>query len=88
MRTYIDLLTRYLPSPEDWYPSYPDGTVRALGFWRPRERWGRVCVWGMDDTGFERDFVDREALSREVAWVAGLAYVTRQMLTDRGWRRA
>lgn len=44
---------------DNWYPNYPNGKVQ-LSLLRlrgcPDKRNWRVCVWGYDDFGLERDF--------------------------------
>lgn len=52
---------------ETWFPTREDGTVKAtfvaLMTGARVDAW-RVCVWGEDDFGMERDFKDRmEALA-------------------------
>lgn len=52
---------------ETWFPTREDGTVKAafvaLMTDGHVDAW-RVCVWGEDDFGMERDFKDRmEALA-------------------------
>jgi len=49
---------------EPWYGTYEDGTVVAsfMSLMRGAEVSGwRVCVWGTDDFGMERDFESRAA---------------------------
>lgn len=54
----------FLPTQDDWYPNHARNTVRIRvheifmnssktkkSFW-----WGRISIWGADDTGMEKDF--------------------------------
>jgi len=79
----MKIIDVYKPTHDDWYPSYqvegwdnlqlvcvsfiqtgPD-PARGNGQWR-------VCVWGADDCGMERDYDDRsEAMTmfyRVISW--------------------
>ncbi|MCA9495832.1 MAG: hypothetical protein KC589_02730 [Nanoarchaeota archaeon] len=46
---------------DDWYPNYPNDMVKVSFLKLPNilqnsdDEW-RVCVWGNDDFGLERDF--------------------------------
>lgn len=53
-------------SPHSWHPSFPGGLVRVRYTWiaRAGRTFGRISVWGADDTGRERDFEDREEMDR------------------------
>ena len=56
------VIKEYRETTDDWHPNWPGGKVHVSAFWDAENRFGRVCVWGMDDTGMERDFVDRESM--------------------------
>lgn len=45
-----------VPTVDDWHPNFPGDCVRVSSYARPEESWWRICVWGADDTGMERDF--------------------------------
>lgn len=89
--------TRRVPTPDDWHPTAEDGTVRVRVENTTRV-WGtpalRVSVWGLDDTGMERDeHFDRAedaaaAFRRRVREVNGWALVTMTMLRELGFTRA
>jgi hypothetical protein len=54
-RKHEDRVVRVKTS-ENWHPTFPDGTLRASLLWmKPTDQW-RVCFWGDDDFGMERDF--------------------------------
>ncbi len=52
------------PTPDDWYPNYEGDLVKVrLGIYIPDccaknkgKKFHRVCVWGADDCGMEKDF--------------------------------
>lgn len=47
------------PTTDDWCPNYPNNEVRVammLNMEHNGKIWHRVCVWGNDDLGKERDF--------------------------------
>jgi hypothetical protein len=45
-----------VPTNENWHPTREDGTLSAGLHWiMPTDQW-RVCFWGEDDSGMERDF--------------------------------
>lgn len=50
---------RWLLTSENWYPNWEGGKVKA-SFLRLRDGTYRVCVWGEDDFGMEKDFTDRD----------------------------
>jgi hypothetical protein len=45
----------YLPTTDDWYPNFERNTVEC-SLLKLRDGMFRVCIWGADDTGMERDF--------------------------------
>lgn len=73
------------PTSDDWRPNFPDGTVRVSFLELSDGQW-RVCVWGNDDLGMERDYAptDREAAHRLHALLAGCSDVTRALCTEIG----
>lgn len=89
--------TRYIPTPDDWYPTFDDGTVRVqvsnnTKLWKTPAI--RVSVWGNDDDGMEKDHhfdTEKEARSafyHLVRTVNNWAIVSKQMLRDLGFIRA
>ena len=58
-------LTKFLPTLDDWYPNYPRHTVRCSLVQLPTTKEYRVCVWGADDTGMERDFESYDEAKEE-----------------------
>jgi hypothetical protein len=73
------------PTSDDWYPNLPDGTVTVMFVELSTGQW-RVCVWGGDDCGMERDFahVDRQPARRLYDRLAGCSDVTKQLCHDHG----
>lgn len=51
---------KYVFTTDDWYSTYPNKQVRVRFCQLPVNRSiYRVCVWGADDFGMERDFDSR-----------------------------
>ncbi len=48
--------SKFLPTIDDWYPNHPRDTVEC-SLLELRDGKFRVCVWGADDYGVERDFL-------------------------------
>lgn len=52
----------FLPTQDNWYPNFLRDTVRVRVYETLSVRhlvckyWARICVWGADDTGMEKDF--------------------------------
>ncbi len=81
--------TAFVPVTDDWIPNHPANTVEVSTMslhqgLAPANAY-RVCVWGADDFGMERDFetkeeaialyedmISRESLSRDVCRSLGL----------------
>lgn len=73
------------PSSDDWHPTAEDGTVQVSFLELSTGQW-RVCVWGDDDCGMDRDFApdEREAASRLYDLLAGCSDVTKRLCLDLG----
>lgn len=64
----------YKETSDDWCPAYKMGKVNLISVSMtqtgpdPKKFQGqyRVCVWGADDLGMERDFENREAEAHNV----------------------
>lgn len=85
---------RYIPTLDDWYPTYDNGTVRVKVNdvrWLWDELAIRVCAWGADDFGLELDlrFASHEeveaAFAHWVETVKGWESVTQQQLKALGF---
>ena len=47
-----------IKTPDDWRPNYPNNEVElSIMQLNPKPVAYRVCVWGMDDLGMEKDFI-------------------------------
>lgn len=52
----------FLPTQDDWHPNFLRNTVRIRVYESLFVRksvlcyWARICVWGNDDCGMEKDF--------------------------------
>lgn len=71
----------FLPTAEDWHPTWPGGLVAACLFVSGEGRGGRIVVKGGDDTVMVREFADEDAARRcyvrlpSVVTADGLAYL-------------
>ena len=83
---------RRVPTPDDWHPTYPDGTVRGRVIDTMSDDSLRICFWGADDFGMELDIPpdewDKETSRKWSRWLDGLGLVTKKMLFDMGFKRA
>lgn len=83
-------------SDASWYPTATDGTVECRGFvekQRTGGHWARVCVWGEDDFGLEKDFEGTrmqciEWWQREQRALSALSVVTQAHLRAQGFVNA
>lgn len=71
--------TKKVLSNEDWYPTREDGTIDVSLLELTNGKW-RVCCWGHDDFGLERDFPTKEEAARIYARVCDLT--TQNTLRD------
>jgi hypothetical protein len=47
-----------IKTPDDWSPNYPNNEVELKVYMlRRKPLTYRVAVWGMDDTGMDKDFI-------------------------------
>ena len=76
-------LDKYLPAVEDWYPSFQCVRCSIMPLSTGQTR---VCVWGADDTGMERDFDTPEAAKAVYEEIP--SPVTREWLEEKGFVRA
>ena len=89
----------YKPTKEDWHGSFRiqwQGEVmlvRVSTF--PMRPWSgnlkklwRVCVWGDDDCGMEKDFLHPDEAKRAFDYIVGLEYVNRIDLFNIGFQSA
>lgn len=84
----------FKPVLDDWHPNYKinQGTpserdvVRVVYLKLPSKKslW-RVCVWGNDDTGMEKDFTDSEEARKAFLKVAILDSVSRTTFLQMGF---
>lgn len=75
----------YRPTSDDWYPNCYDGTVKVSFIELSSQQW-RVCVWGDDDMGMERDYPSDE---RDQAYslylrLVGCSDVTKALCRESG----
>jgi len=90
--------TRHIPTPDDWYPTAKDGTVRSSVMIDKRYKccgyWGRICFWGDDDFGLEVDkYFDKSSeakawFKRQSKWLNNLAIICQDDLIKMGFYNA
>lgn len=94
----------FKPTRDDWYPSYQMkgyfrgekdiqmvevSCVSLEPFTKEGDkRVARVCVWGGDDCGRERDFEDREEAIAVYHLLMGVEFIRRAALEKMGFVRA
>lgn len=65
---------------DDWYPNFEKCLVRvSLLQLYPSTDW-RVCVWGADDCGMERDFSNREMAQHVYVAIINRPYISKSDL--------
>jgi hypothetical protein len=87
VRTAVFKLTN-----DNWCPSYKLGNEMAVevsfiplvSYKTEGNKW-RVCIWGEDDTGMEKDFVSESEAITAFLEVIGLNFVNFDNLSERGF---
>lgn len=77
--------TAHIRTSFDWYPTRGDGLVR-VSFIELHNDQFRVCVWGEDDYGLERDFphVERQAAKRLYEQLIACSILTQEFCKSLG----
>ena len=74
---------------DHWHPNWPGSLVKVsfipLGPPSVRRTEWRVCVWGHDDYGMERDLPSEEEAWELFLWVIKLSDVTQAGLKEKGF---
>lgn len=82
-------LTIFKEVPEDWYSNYKikdDGRYQgkyvsiSLLQLNVKETPWRVCIWGNDDFGMEKDFKDLNQAQQQFEWCIYIQPLTKQYL--------
>lgn len=47
---------RMVKTEEDWHPNFQNNMLRLRLYRLNNNKGFRVCIWGADDTGMEKDF--------------------------------
>ena len=78
-----------IPTSDDWYPTASDGTVRVSYLLLINGEW-RVCVWGDDDFGLERDFPANEKIKAKRIYekLIGCSILTQEFCKSLGMYNA
>lgn len=82
---------------DDWYGNYSimhkgvmtktvQVTYVPLALDQDAKRLFRVCVWGNDDFGLERDYEDRRAARRAFSKIVDMYRVNKNELKDMGFQ--
>lgn len=77
----------FIPTPDDWYPTFDDGTVRC-SFVKLSDGNYRISVWGNDDFGLEKDSADLTTMRLLWRKISKMAIITQQQLYDLGFINA
>lgn len=89
--------TTMMPTLDDWYPNHklenhPSGLVEGVQVsfielmpFRNNPKLWRVCVWGNDDLGMERDYADRQEALAMYNLVTSWETVDKYTLTEQGF---
>jgi hypothetical protein len=86
--------SKFKPTRDNWCPNYSNNQVRVRIMCNMENKgkiWHRVCIWGMDDLGLERDFFgaaqEKDALV-VYGRVMNLDYVDFKPLKEMGFKSA
>lgn len=91
----IERYETYYPTSDDWAPNFPRNTVRiAVMLWSSLTL-VRVCIWGADDVGMEKDIVVLPSSANSI-FEQQILFVnnnlpnplTKEWLLDNGFKRA
>lgn len=70
---------------EDWYPTV-DGRLKVSFMLLTDQQW-RVCVWGGDDFGMDRDFPHTERQAAKELFESLKDFTTQKQMQDLGMTR-
>lgn len=76
-----------LYTPDDWYPNYPNNEVE-LSIINLSDGQFRVCVWGNDDFGMEKDFNSADLAEQTYDTIKNSGVVTKEDLYVMGFETA
>lgn len=80
--------SRHIPTNDDWYPTYDDGTVVG-GVHVLSSLELRICFWGNDDCGMELDMpLTIDDYERWNKWLSQLSYIDMDTLLSLGFQWA
>lgn len=71
---------------EDWHPTV-DGQLKASFMLLTDQNW-RVCVWGGDDFGMERDFPHTDRQGAKALFEALVDFTTKEKMRQLGMTNA
>lgn len=64
---------------DDWHPNFERHLVRVSFYELSPSKW-RVCVWGSDDCGMERDFASRATAEQSYVALINRPYIRKSDL--------
>jgi len=76
----------FRPTPDDWAPTFADGTVAVSNVMPLSNGKFRIAVWGGDDLGMELDLDTAQEARRQLASLPSI--ITLDDLQARGFIRA
>jgi hypothetical protein len=81
----------YRPTKDDWCPNFDNNLVRVTlhtCMVNNGKMWHRVCVWGDDDCGMEKDFHGKETKKDAVKlykYLLSLPHIEKKILKGLGF---
>lgn len=75
--------TTMIKTSDNFFPNFPNNEVQ-VSFNRLNDGLYRVAVWGMDDFGMDKDFVDKDNAEELFKKLSKLKNVTKQILKENG----
>lgn len=87
MRNKLERQEVQVPTNEDWYPTFPDNTVKVSFSGLTNGQW-RVAVWGLDDHGLEHDYETRADAISMFRRVSKMSHITHEQLFSWGFINA
>lgn len=73
------------PTPDDWSPTFPDGTVEIRQYSYPENELYKTIVRGADDTVMGLYCNGKSEADNIVRWINGLAFISKCDLLNFGF---
>lgn len=78
---------KYILTNEDWYPNYFENKLRVK-ICVLTNRKNRVCIWGADDFGMEKDFPENQKMEALKCFYDIKDFITEKELKEMGFINA